>query len=139
MASTDMAVRTAPNTLTPRAPLTTNALTAALNAVPFRIPKCSLLESGRGVMPATCKACGAGRSTYDPELSTLRVSVGRLRLSVEGGRGMDAEKGDNSGEESSEDVSVDKGVDEVLDMAEEGSGKGTQALIAGFPMSVAAM
>lgn len=90
-------------------------------------------------MPAICKACGAGRRAYDPYLSTLRVSVGRLRVSLEGGRGVFAEKGDKSGEESGEDVSVDKGVEEVLDIAEEGQGKGTQALIAGFPMSVPAM
>jgi hypothetical protein len=72
-------------------------------------------------------------------LSTLRVSTGRSRVSAEGGRGVDTEKGDNSGEECGEDVPVDKGVEEVLDMAEDGWGKGTQALIAGFPMSVAAM
>jgi hypothetical protein len=90
-------------------------------------------------MPAICKACGAGRRAYDPLLSTLRVSVGKSRVSAEGGRGVDAEKGDKSGEECGEDVPVDKGVEKVLGMAEDGWGKGTQALIPGFPMSVAAM
>lgn len=61
------------------------------------------------------------------------------RISPDGGKGVEAMKGDKSGEELGEEVPVEKGVDEVLDMVDGALGEGTHALMAGFPMSVAAM
>jgi hypothetical protein len=60
------------------------------------------------------------------------------RVSIDGGSGVDEGKGDKSGEELGEEGPVEKGVEEVLDMLER-LGNGTHALMAGFPMSVAAM
>jgi len=61
------------------------------------------------------------------------------RASVDGGSGVEGEKGDKSGTELGEEVPVEKGVEELLGTLDEEPGEGTHALIAGFPMSVAAI
>jgi hypothetical protein len=61
------------------------------------------------------------------------------RISADDGRGVDSEKGEKSGEESGEELPVENGVEELLGTVEEALCDGTHALMAGFPMSVAAM